>query len=293
MAPFMALPLDSDLLRTFLAVAETGNVTRAAEHVGRTQSAISMQVKRLEEGVGEALFERGPRGVVLTRRGDQLLPYARRIVGLMEEAGVALASRPLEGPVRLGVPEEYASKILPRALAAFAERHPAVEVTVRSETSPRQLAALERGELDLAIVFVPQRQAAEEVLCVDPTVWATSIAHRLERRDPIPIAVFTHSTWCADLAIASLKQHGIRYRIAYTSDTVAGLISVASAGLAIASLSRSTIPSDCRELRSGDGFPPIDSSQVVLRRNPRRSSPAIDSLVETIRQVFLPAGVSA
>lgn len=285
----MALPLDSDLLRTFLAVAESGNVTRAAEHVGRTQSAVSMQVKRLEDGLGEALFERGPRGVVLTRRGDQLLPYARRIVGLVEEAGVALASHPLEGPVRLGLPEEYAPKILPRALAAFAERHPAVEVTVRSDTSAHQLAALERGDLDLAIVFVPQRQPAEEILCVDPTVWAGSVAHRLESRDPVPIAVYCQTSWCSELATASLRQHGIRYRIAYTSDTVAGLISVASAGLAIASLSRSTIPTDCRELSSLDGFPQIDSSKVVLRRNPRRSSPAIDALVETIRQVFLPA----
>jgi len=126
------------------------------------------------------------------------------------------------------------------------------------------------------------------VLRVDPTVWAVSIAHRLQDRDPVPVALFSNSTWCSDLAIRSLKQHGVRYRVAYTSDVLAGLVSVASAGLAVASLSRSTIPSDCRELTAADGFPPIDSSRVVLRRNPRSSSPAIDAMVEMIRDAFRP-----
>ena len=142
----MSVSLDSDLLRTFLAVAEAGNVTRAAEGVGRTQSAVSMQIRRLEECIGAALFERGPRGVALTRRGDQLVPYARRVVGLLDETSAAMRSRPLDGPVRIGIPEEHSQKILPYALAAFAESHPAVEVTVRSDTSVRQLAALEKDD---------------------------------------------------------------------------------------------------------------------------------------------------
>lgn len=282
----MQLPLDSDLLRTFLAVAETGSFTRAADIVGRTQSAVSMQMKRLEECLGEALFARGPRGVQLNRRGGQLLPYARRIVGLIEETGAALRSTPLEGPVRIGVPEEYGPAMLPRMLATFAERHPAVEVTVRSETSEHHLAALEKDLLDLAVVFTSDRYPAGEVLRVDPTVWATSVAHRLEECDPIPVAVFGDGCWCATVAINSLRQHGIRHRIAYTSDTLFGLISVASAGLAVASLSRSAIPEGCRELTREDGFPPIDSSRVVLRRNPARSSPAIDGMAQMVREAF-------
>lgn len=284
----MPVPLDSDLLRTFLAVAEAGNVTRAAEGVGRTQSAVSMQIRRLEECVGAVLFERGPRGVALTGRGDQLLPYARRVVGLLDETGAAMRSRPLDGPVRIGIPEEHSQKILPHALAAFAESHPAVEVTVRSDTSVRQLAALDKNELDLAVVYSPDRQAGGDLLCVDPTIWATSIARRLEDRDPVPVALFRESGWSAAMAIDSLRRHGIRYRVAYTSDTLAGLISVASAGLAVASISRSALPPDCRELTEAEGFPQIDFSHVVLRRNPRRSSPAIEAMVQTIRQAFLP-----
>lgn len=284
----MPVPLDSDLLRTFLAVAEAGNVTHAAEGVGRTQSAVSMQIKRLETCIGAALFERGPRGVALTRRGDQLLPYARRVVGLLDETSAAMRNRPLDGPVRIGIPEEHSQKILPHALATFAESHPAVEVTVRSDTSVRQLAALEKDELDLAVVYSPDRQASGDMLCVDPTVWAASVARRLEERDPVPIALFRESGWSATMAIDSLRRHGIRYRVAYTSDTLAGLVGVASAGLAVASISRSALPPDCRELTAAEGFPQIDSSRVVLRRNPRRSSQAIEAMVQTIRQAFLP-----
>ena len=191
--------------------------------------------------------------------------------------------------MRIGIPEEHSQKILPHALAAFAESHPAVEVTVRSDTSVRQLVALDKNELDLAVVYSPDRQAGGDLLCVDPTIWATSIARRLEDRDPVPVALFRQSGWSAAMAIDSLRRQGIRYRVAYTSDTLAGLISVASAGLAVASISRSALPPDCRELTEGEGFPQIDFSHVVLRRNPRRSSPAIEAMVQTIRQAFLPA----
>ncbi|MCO6392818.1 LysR family transcriptional regulator [Aliihoeflea aestuarii] len=281
----MQVPLDSELLRTFLAVAETGSFTRAADAVGRTQSAVSMQMKRLEDALGDVLFVRGARGVELSGRGQQLLPYARRIVSLIEETGAALRSSPLEGPVRIGIPEEYGPAMLPRMLASFAERHPAVEVTVRSETSERHMAALEGDLLDLAVVYTSDRYSVGEVLRIDPTVWVTSVAHRLEERDPVPVAVFGES-WCGKRAIDALKQHDIRHRVAYTSDTLFGLISVASAGLAVASLSRSAIPQGCRELTAADGFPPIDSSRVVLRRNPRRSSAAMDGMAQMIRETF-------
>lgn len=145
--------LDSDLLRMFLVVADTGNLTRAASDVGRTQSAISLQLKRLEESVGQPLFDRGPRGVALTESGRQLLPYARRIVGLMNETTAAMRRKPLDGVVRIGIPEEYGDTVLPRALAAFAESHPSVDVTVLCGYTSQQMEALENDQLDLAVVF--------------------------------------------------------------------------------------------------------------------------------------------
>jgi DNA-binding transcriptional LysR family regulator len=284
----MHVPLESDLLRVFLVLAETGNVTRTAFDVGRTQSAVSLQLKRLEESVGKPLFERGPRGVMLTDSGRQLLPYARRIVDLMDETTAAMRRKPLDGLVRIGIPEEYGHTILPRALGAFAESHPSVDVTVMCGYTAQQMEALENDRLDLAVVFDWSAQVHGEVLFIDPTVWATSTVHRLHERNPMPIAVYGRSSWCTEFAIRSLEQHGLPYRIAYSCDTSGGLKIAVTAGLGIAPLSRSNIPADCRELTVDDGFPPIDSSRVVLRRNAFHSNPAIDSMADVIRAAFRP-----
>ncbi|MFC2968844.1 LysR family transcriptional regulator [Acidimangrovimonas pyrenivorans] len=289
----MSIPLDSDLMRSFLAVAESGSVTGAADRLGRTQSAVSMQIRRLEEALGQDLFDRLPRGVALTARGRQLIPYARRVTRLLDEAAVALREKPLDGPVRIGISEEYSECVLPRALAAFAERHPAVEVTVRCDYSAPQLAALAADELDLAVIFEWNRPATGEVLCVDPTVWVTSVAHGQHRRRKLPIGVYHHSDWCRDFALRSLDQQGIEYRTAFECDTPGGLRQAVQAGLAVVPLTRSTIPEGCRELTATDGFPIVDSSCVVLRHNPRGSSAAIDGLAAMLRAAFRPLATRA
>ncbi|MGB3146313.1 MAG: LysR substrate-binding domain-containing protein [Paracoccaceae bacterium] len=287
----MTHPPDSDLLRSFLAIAEAGSVTAAAERLGRTQSAVSMQIARLEENLGQQLFERLPRGVALTARGTQLLPYARRVTGLIEEAATALRARPLDGPVRIGIPQDYSETILPGVLASFARAFPAVEVTVRLDYSAPQLAALRAGDLDLAVVFDWQARAPRgEVLAVEPTVWVTSEQHEQHLQRPLPIATYFNSSWCAERMLPSLERHGLDYRLAFECDTVGGFFSAVRSGLAVVALSQSTIPAGCRALTTSEGFPPVDSSHVVLHRNPRGSSPAIEELAATIRRAFGPRG---
>jgi len=283
---FMTARLDSDLLRTFLAVAESGNFTRAAEGVGRTQSAISMQIKRLEEVVGEVLFTRGARGVALTERGTELVGNARRIVALLDETASSLRAAPLGGPVRIGIPEEYGQPVLSRALGAFAKRHSQVEVTVRFGYSVTQLAALAAGELDLAVVFEWQFPSGAEVLMNDPTVWVTSIHHNLHLERPLPVAMYTRHGWSREYALRSLEQRGIDYRFAYTSDTTNGLSLAVTAGLALAPMARSNIPLECRELTQAEGFGPIDTTRVVMHRNPRANSEAVDAMADAIREAF-------
>ena len=282
----MTVRLDSDLLRTFLAVAETGNFTRAAEAVGRTQSAISMQIKRLEEMVGEVLFERGARGVRLTPRGMDLVGNARRIVSLLDETALSMRATPLGGPVRIGIPEEYGQPVLSRALGAFAKRHAQVEVTVRFGYSALQLAALSAGELDLAVVFEWQDPSGAEVLMRDPTVWVTSSHHLMHLERPLPIAVYSRQGWSREYVLASLERRGIDYRFAYTSDTTNGLALAVTAGLAVAPMSRSSITPDCRELTEVDGFGQIDNARVVMHRNPRANSEAVDVMADAIREAF-------
>ncbi|WP_102224336.1 LysR family transcriptional regulator [Acidimangrovimonas sediminis] len=284
----MPVPLDSDLMRSFLAVAEAGSVTEAAGRLGRTQSAVSMQIRRLEDLLGQPLFERQPRGVALTDRGARLLPYARRVSELLDEAAAALSERPLSGPVRVGIPEEYGERVLPGVLAAFAERHPAAEVTVRVDFSAPQLRALASGELDLAVTFAEGKEGPGEVLGVDPTVWATSLAHGQHLQRPLPIAAFFRSDWCRDYAEGSLRRQRIAYRVAWTCDTAGGMERAVRAGLAVAPLSRSSMPDGCRELTAEDGFPPIDSSAIVLHRNPRSTTPAVEGMIEMLREAFQP-----
>lgn len=282
------IPLESDLMRSFLAVAETGSVTLAADRVGRTQSAVSMQIRRLEDNLGQPLFLRQPRGVALTPRGEQLLPYARRVTSLLDEAALAMREKPLDGPVRIGIPDEYAETVLPRALAAFSERHPAVEVTVRCDFSAPTTLALEADQIDLAVSYDSSNTSGEEVLCIDPTVWVTSVQHEQHLQSPLPIGIYSHSDWCRDFACRSLNQQGIRWRAAFECDTSGSLRIAVRAGLAVSPLSRSTIPAGCRELTEADGFPVIDRARVILRRNPRGSSPAIEGLAQTVREAFRP-----
>lgn len=282
----MGIHLDSDLLRTFVAVAETGNFTRAADQIRRTQSAVSMQIKRLEDTVGAALFERGSRGVLLTRKGSELIANARRIVALLDETAASLHGAPLDGPVRIGIPEEYSYAILSRALNAFSRRHPKVEITVRYAHSASQNAAIETGELDLAVVFEWQDYSDGEVLMRDPTVWATSTLHSAHEETPLPVALYSRAGWCKDFAIKSLEQRGLAYRVAYTSDTTGGLKLAVASGLAVAPVSRSNIPADCRELTAADGFGYIDSSNVVLHRASGARSEAIHGMADAIREAF-------
>lgn len=284
----MTAPLDSDLLRTFLAVADTGNVTRAADMVRRTQSAVSMQIRRLEDLIGSALFERHSRGVILTVEGRRLVDNARRIVTLLDDTAAAMRSPALDGSVRIGISEEYVNSTLPKALGSFAAIHPGVEVTVRQETSMANSAALAAGELDIAVVFEPGGRTRSEVLMVNPTVWATSEQHGTHLRQPLPIATYTYAEggWCDDLALRSLTTRNIENRVAYVSRTSGGLIAAVVSGLAIAPLSRSTIPPGCRELTEADGFGIIDMSNVVLRTRRGNRSPTVEAMADAIRRAF-------
>lgn len=284
----MLPPLDSDLLRVFLAVVHAGSVTRATDALGRTQSAISMQIRKLEECLGQSIFVREARGVSLTERGEQLLPYARRVVGLLDEASTALREKPLSGPVRVGIPDEYVQGILPSVLASFAQRHPDTQVTIRCDFSSPQLAALNKDLIDLAVIYEGHSDDDVEVLAVDPTVWVTSIAHSQHLRQPVPISIYFGSVWCRDYALHSLKQSGIDYYKAFECDTSASMRSAVTNGIAIAPLTRSSIPAGCRELTAEDGFPTIDNARVVLRRNPAGSSPTIDAMATTLREAFCP-----
>jgi len=282
----MPSPLDSDLLRTFVAVAETSNFTRAAEIVGRTQSAVSLQIKKLEQLIGSPLFERGSRGVTLTKSGNMLLVKARRVIVLLDETAASLRHTTLSGVVRVGIPEEYGSSVLPRALRSFDNLHPGVEIIVNFGRSAVLIDAMNADRLDLAVVYEQAEYTTSEVLRRDPTVWVTSDIHETHLRSPLPVAMYSGAGWARSMALSLLDRLGNDYRIAYVSDTSNGLMAAVQAGLGIAPLARAGIPSLCRELSPADGYPIIDHSSVTLRINPRKSDPAVRGMAQAIREAF-------
>jgi len=278
--------LESDLLRTFIAVAETNNFTKAADLVGRTQSAVSMQIKKLEDGIGSALFDRGSRGVTLTRQGNTLLLKARRVVMLLDETAASMRMPGLSGVVRVGIPEEFGSSVLPRALRNFDQLHPGVEIVANFGRSAANIEALNAGRLDLAVAYEQGDYTTGDVLRTDPTVWVTSDLHETHLRSPLPVAMYSGVGWCKTEALATLKDLEGGYRIAYISDTSNGLLAAVQAGLGVAPLSRSTIPAHCRELTLEDGFALIDQSNVTLRVNNRMGDPAVTGMASAIREAF-------
>ncbi|MGI9408061.1 MAG: LysR substrate-binding domain-containing protein [Hyphomicrobiaceae bacterium] len=278
--------LDSDLLRTLVAIADTGNFTRASEIVGRTQSAVSVQMKKLEDVVGETLFERGPRGVTLTAPGEQLVKDARRILSLLDQAAVSLRTDPLDGFVRIGIPEEYGGTILPRVLSRFAKMHPQVEVTVRCASSSELNVEFDKGELDLIVVHEEAARIGGEILLNDPVVWVTSEKYFQHECLPIPVAVCDRGCWWREWALASLDQQQKEYRIAYISGNTLCLQAAVSSGFAVAVISQSQIPPDCRELTLEEGFPQLQGTNIVLRQRKQNKCSTKAGMAQAIREAF-------
>lgn len=282
--------LDSDLLRTFLAIADTGSFTRGAARIFRSQSAASLQMKRLEQILALPVFERHARGIALTPTGERLLPLARRVVDLLDVSAGELRSDALEGTLRLGIPDEYGSSLLPQVIARFSRIHPRVELSVRCSFSTGFPNALAADELDLAIHSVEAAPPGSHTLTREKTVWATSRHHGASEQDPLPVALFDRACWWRDQALNALQASGKRFRIAYSSESVTGVMAAISAGAAIGLLAESAISDELKILGTADGFKPVPDSVLVLERGSNGHSPAADAMVLLIGEAF---GISA
>ena len=198
----MTVLIDIDQLRTFIAIAETGSFTKAADIVHKTQSAVSMQMKRLEERLDKPIFARDGRASKLTEDGERLLDYARRIVKLNLEALAAFAGPELTGSVRLGVPDDYADRYLPEIMARYSRAYPGVELTVICEPSVDLLERIDLNELDLAIVTTSENsQRPSETFRRERLLWVTSSRHGTHQESPLPLALGRQSCGWRRLAI--------------------------------------------------------------------------------------------
>ena len=282
--------LQTDWLKAFVATVDAGTLSGAAQEVHRSQSAISMQIKKLEAAVGRTLLERGPRHLSLTHDGQVLLGFARRMLDLQAEALAALHEQPLTGLVRLGVPDDYAGKYLTPVLRRYAPRHSGVEIQLDCEQSTSLIPRVARGDLDLALISQDHARRGTP-LFHEPMVWVGSARFDVWNRSPLPIAVYEAASLGRRSAIESLALQGRPYKVVYNSSNVAGQIAAVESGLAVAALTQCSAPAHLQILGAEQGLGPLEPMRVAVYRSAAsRGSKAVDSLYRMILQTLRQAG---
>jgi DNA-binding transcriptional LysR family regulator len=278
--------LDLDVLRTFVAIAETGSFSAAANAVFRTPSAVSMQIKKLEDILGRSVFSRDARSVSLTTDGEMLLGYARRMLAINREAVSKFIVPDIVGVVRLGSPDDFGERILPHVLRRFAMTHPAIAVDVVIDQSSNLRRRMDDRTLDITLVTNPTGAApGAETLLTEPIVWVGSKGGSAHLREPLPISVWEEGcSWRAG-ALEALGRDGRNYRVAYMSAHAAGQRAAILSDLAIAPLPKSFITDQMVELTTKDGMPVMGNYSLAMMVSSDANAP-VKAAADHIRAAF-------
>jgi DNA-binding transcriptional LysR family regulator len=278
-----SLPFDFDVLRTFVAVVDNAGFTRAGERIGRTQSTVSLQIKKLEAGIGRPVFVRNGRDLTLTAEGEILLVYARQLLHLADEARSRLLEPELAGIVRLGTPEDFATFYLSNVLASFAGAHPQVSLDVKCNFSFELLEGFSKGEFDLVLI---KREPAGPLGGIsvwrDVLVWVSAPKLMLDPAKPIPLILVSAPDVFRKRALESLQAVKRDWRIVYTSVSSEGLLAAVQAGLGVAVMSKDMVPEGLKVLNEEHGLPRLPDTEIALYRAPGRLSRAAEVLAEQI-----------
>ncbi len=255
----------SELLRTFCTVAEQGNVTQAAAVLSRTQSAVSVKIRQLEDQLSVSLFNRLSRGVELTDEGQRLLPIAKKALREIDRVG-DLFSDPLKGRIRIGIPDDYNEMILEQVLADFCRRHQLLEVFVQSGCTAAYPDAIDRGDLDLAIYSgVPGR--AKQAFFIEETVWVAGPEFTLKGNVPIPLAIFDRNCRWRNVPTETLDEQGIEWRVAYLTENYSSFKAAIRSGLAIGILPKSAVDAPLKILDNKTNLPLLPATSRSFLKN--------------------------
>lgn len=265
MVRIMPFHIDSLLLKSFIAVAETGSFSQAATIVGRTQSAVSLQIKKLEDSLGCILFERSSRQVAMTEQGEIFLGYARRMVELQWEAYSRLNEPEIAGNITLGTPEDFATHYLPKILSTFALHHPQVQMNVECDLTLNLLNGFKKGKFDMVLVKRdPEKVKGGTRVWREPLVWAALEGYR--PKDSIQLVLSPQPCIYRARALAALDRVRRPWNIVYTSQSLAGTIAAVRAGLGMTVLPATMIPDGLVSLRGGHRLPALMHSEIALMK---------------------------
>ncbi|GEP09073.1 LysR substrate-binding domain-containing protein [Methylobacterium gnaphalii] len=272
--------LEIPLLRTFVAVVETGSITLAGKQVGRTQPAITHQMHRLEKALGKSLFGGDRRHLTLTRDGEMLLGYARTLLGLNDEIRERFDAPDVAGHVRLGVPDLYAAFLLPAVLSGFSRAYPQIEIELRCSRSVNLHAALQREEIDIALMTRQPEFGSGTIVRQEPLVWVSARDYPVAPQGALPLALLPAGSVYRQHALDALGQIGRPWTIAAVSDSIAGLQAAVYAGLAVSAFPLCAVGPLVRRLGRNEGLPDMPDLEIVLQRKPSGIAAAAEHLAE-------------
>lgn len=277
--------LDPALLRAFVTTARTGSFTRAGEALFRSQSAMSLQIRKLEDQLGARLFRRQARRVTLTPEGERLMGYAERILDLNSDALEAFRGAEVAGLIRLGTPEDVATTYLPKALARFAKAHPGVELEVTCDLTLNLLDRFHSGVLDVALLKrEPAATVTGQQVWAEPLVWVAATQAQLEPSTAMPLVVSPEPCVYRKRAVEALRRSGVEPRPAYVCGSLAGALAAVRAGLGVAVLPEHMAPSRLAR-DTGQAMPALDDTEILLQTAPDAGLPA-RRLADYIARVF-------
>ncbi len=259
----MPFNIDTILLKSFVAIAETGSFSRAADIVGRSQSAVSLQIKKLEDGLGCKLFDRTNRDIALTEQGEIFLGYARRMIEIQWEAFSRLNEPEVKGEITIGVPEDFATYYLPGILANFSKHHPHVQLHVTCDLTLNLMQGFRKGDFDIVLVKRdPESVKGGTKVWREPLVWAA--ASNCSLKDPIPLVLSPQPCIYRARALSALDRMRKPWQIAYTSPSLAGTVAAVKAGLGITVLPKNMIPEGLSPLNLEVKLPHLYDSEIAL-----------------------------
>lgn len=278
--------IDTALLRAFAAVAETGGMTSAARLLNLTQSAVSLQIKRLEDALGQRLFVRDRRGLRLTPGGERLLARAHRLLALNDEMWAMMTAPDFEGEVRVGVPYDIVAAYMPPVLRSFDRAWPRVRITLVCRNTVLLLRALERGEVDLTLTTEAEPRPHGEALLPDPLVWVGARDGRAHEREPLPVSIGDERCAFRPFVLKALVDAGRDWRPVCEVSNMEALRATVQADVAVAPLLASTVPDALQILEPGAGLPPLPLFHINLHLPRIGASEVALELARHLRQQF-------